>query len=338
MNLSRLEPARACEIVTRFGNQCILVVGDVMLDRFIVGDVSRISPEAPVPVVTFASEHVRLGGAANVAHNVVALGGRGLLVGLVGRDEAAERLVRALETAGLDRTGLVEDAGRPTTEKVRIVTRRNQQIARIDYESDQEIAGPIETEVVRRVRDRSRDTGAFVVSDYLKGTVTRPLVEAILAGQDERRRQATPAAPVIGDPKIPHLGCYGGATLVTPNRQEAETATHRRIRSDADAAVAAREFRARAGCEAVIVTRGEHGLWVSSTELEAGVPAALREVADVTGAGDTVVATLALSLAAGATLGEAAMLANVAAGVAVAKFGAATVSADELLRAVDAVR
>ncbi len=334
MTLPPLDASRAGAIIDRFAAQHVLVAGDVMLDRFIVGDVSRISPEAPVPVVTFATEHVRLGGAANVAHNVVALGGRSGLVGIVGRDDAAGRLAKALDGAGIDRSGLVQDASRPTTEKVRIVTRRNQQIARIDYECDEEISGETEASVLNRIREQGRAAGVFVASDYLKGAITRALVETLLSVREERRQRGSAPPPVIVDPKIPHLACYAGVTLVTPNCLEAETATHRRIRTDAEARDAAREFRVRAACEAAIVTRGEHGIWLSSPDVEGAAPAAVRDVSDVTGAGDTVVATLALALAAGATLPEAAMLANLAAGVAVGKFGAATVTPDELLEAV----
>jgi D-beta-D-heptose 7-phosphate kinase/D-beta-D-heptose 1-phosphate adenosyltransferase len=167
------------------------------------------------------------------------------------------------------------------------------------------------------------------VSDYLKGTVTRRVVEAALA----LSRRGGGRAPVIVDPKIPHLSCYEGATLVTPNHHEAEAATHMRIRTDDDARSAAREFRYRAHCEAVLITRGEQGMWLSDDQVELAVPAAAREVSDVTGAGDTVVATLALALAAGATREEAAVLANRAAGIVVGKFGPATVTPEELIAA-----
>jgi D-beta-D-heptose 7-phosphate kinase/D-beta-D-heptose 1-phosphate adenosyltransferase len=322
-----LDARRAAELVERFGGQSVLVVGDVMLDRFIVGRVTRISPEAPVPVVHFQSEYVRLGGAANVAHNIAALGGRASLAGVVGADAAAKRLAEQLGLAGVMADGLVCDSGRPTTEKVRVVTERNQQVARIDYERESDVGADVERALTAQITRLGHGAQALLVSDYLKGAVTRAVVEALLAigaAGDER-------VPLLVDPKIPHLACYAGATLVTPNQHEAETATHMRIRNDEDACVAAREFRYRAKCDAALVTRGEHGMWLSDDGTDVAIPANARDVADVTGAGDTVVATLSLALASGATLTEAAILANHAAGIVVAKFGPATVTPGELL-------
>jgi rfaE bifunctional protein kinase chain/domain len=326
MTLPPIEAGRAGDLVARFPGLAVLVVGDVMLDRFIVGRVSRISPEAPVPVVQFQAEHARLGGAANVAHNVAALGGRVSLVAIVGTDAPGQRLRQQLSVAGIAADGLVEDPERPTTEKVRIVTDRNQQVARVDYESDADIGGAVERAVIDQIARHGRDARAFLVSDYLKGAITRPLVEALLG-----LRPSAAAPPLVVDPKIPHLAYYRGATLVTPNRHEAETATHRRIRTDEEARDAARVFRNRVECEAVLITRGEQGMWLSDRDADGAVPAVAREVSDVTGAGDTVVATLSLALAAGATLAEAAVLANHAAGVVVGKFGPATLTPAELL-------
>lgn len=329
MTLPPLDSARARSLVSRFATRHVLVVGDVMIDRFIVGTVTRISPEAPVPVVKFQSEHSRLGGAANVAHNIAALGARVTLVGIVGADATAARMREQLETAGLSAEGLVEDPTRPTVEKVRIIAGRNQQVARIDYEEDRDVTGDAEALIAERVARLGEHADVLLVSDYLKGSITRGVMAALLALKQK-------GAPLLVDPKIPHLECYRGATLVTPNNHEAEVATHRLIRNDADAQAAALDFRARAGCESVLITRGEHGMWLSSDVAEGAVPATAREVADVTGAGDTVVATLALAMAAGGSLAEAAVLANHAAGVVVAKFGPATVTPHELLGAVGA--
>jgi D-beta-D-heptose 7-phosphate kinase/D-beta-D-heptose 1-phosphate adenosyltransferase len=303
-------------IAARLADRPIVVVGDVMLDQFTHGRVQRISPEPPVPVVEHIGDEVRLGGAANVAHNIRALGATPRLVGLVGADDAAAALRGALDAAGIAGDGLVTDAARPTTRKVRIVTTRHQQVARVDYESDAEASGAVEAALLAAIDRLAADAAVIVVSDYLKGAVT----PGLMAGLAERR--ARTGVAVLVDPKIPHLAAYAGATLITPNHHEAEVATHTRIRSDADARDAARAFRAAARATSVMITRGEHGLWlaegapaaagqpVHETPLvvETNLPARAREVADVTGAGDTVIATLAVALASGATLLQAAEL------------------------------
>jgi D-glycero-beta-D-manno-heptose-7-phosphate kinase len=322
-------PSRIRTLIGQFDTRRILVVGDVMLDRFVVGSVTRISPEAPVPVVRFRREHERLGGGANVAHNIVALGGQAVLVGTIGDDAAGRRVRARLEDAAIT-ADLVTDPARPTTEKVRVVTERNQQVARIDYEDDTDVGGEIERALAARIAFGGRDAHALLVSDYLKGVVTAGVMDAL-------RALAAPARnrPLVVDPKIPHLACYAGASLVTPNHHEADTATHMRIRTDGEARAAALDFRRRANCAAVLVTRGEHGMYLSADGCETAIAAAAREVADVTGAGDTVAATLALALAAGASLEEAAILANHAAGIVVGKFGAATVSRAELMASLE---
>jgi D-beta-D-heptose 7-phosphate kinase/D-beta-D-heptose 1-phosphate adenosyltransferase len=269
----------------------------------------------------------RMGGAANVAHNINALGGQATLIAVTGMDEGAGTLTHACREAGIA-PSLVGDASRPTTTKVRIVTDRNQQVARIDYEADVEIADDIERRIIGEIETHAPRATAIVISDYLKGCITRAVVQHAVAN-------AAPGVPVLVDPKIPHIEYYAGTTLVTPNHHEAEVATNTRIRSEDDARAAARQFRARAKCANVLMTRGDQGMWLLSDESEGHLPSAAREVADVTGAGDTVIATIAVMLAAGATMSEAARLANEAAGLSVAKFGPATVSLMELLKVVE---
>ena len=324
-----LEPARARALVERFSRASILIAGDAMLDHFVVGRVNRISPEAPVPVVEHDRDDYRAGGAANVAHNVRALGGTAELVAVVGADAAGDRLRLELEGRAVGTGGLVTDEARPTTTKLRIVTNRNQQVARVDYESDDEVTGAVHDALRRHVARLAGAAGAILVSDYLKGTVTRALVGDVVSAGRARR------IPVLIDPKIPHIDYYRGATLVTPNHHEAEIAAHMRVRTDEDAAGAARVFRERAACDHVLITRGERGMCLLDGETATHFPSVAREVADVTGAGDTVIATLALAVAAGASLAEAATLANHAAGVVVGRFGAATVSPEELIDAVE---
>ena len=320
--------------VSRFAGRPVLVIGDLMLDHFVVGRVTRMSPEAPVPVVRFERDEYRLGGAANVAHNLRALGAHVSVVGVVGRDAAADRLTADLEGIGVDVSGVTADPGRPTTTKLRVVTERNQQVSRIDFESDQDLEPAVERVLVGHVEARLQASAAVVISDYLKGVVTREVAARTIA---LARQQGI---PLVVDPKVPHVDYYRGARLITPNHHETEAVTLQRVRTTEDTRMAARAFRARAGCDAVLVTRGEHGMWLLDGEPGAGgvecdLPAAAREVSDVTGAGDTVVATLALGLAAGAPLVDAATLANHAAGIVVARFGPATVTPAELIASFD---
>jgi rfaE bifunctional protein kinase chain/domain len=326
--LPPIAPDRARALVGGMARTHVLVVGDAMLDKFIAGRVTRISPEAPVPVVMFDHESHRIGGAANVAHNVAALGGRATLIALAGADDASATLAQACREAGIS-PAFVSDSGRPTTTKVRIVTERNQQVARIDYESDAEITGDVEQRVVSAIQQHAGEAAAIVISDYLKGCITARVMHA--AVEVGRARQV----PVLVDPKIPHIDYYSGAAVITPNHHEAEIAANMRVRTDDDARSAARVMRERAACNAVLMTRGDQGMWLLGDGLEGSLPAAAREVSDVTGAGDTVIALLAAALAAGATLVEAARLANQAAGIAVAKFGPAVVTPAELLRNID---
>jgi D-glycero-beta-D-manno-heptose-7-phosphate kinase len=315
--------------IDAFPSATVLIVGDVMLDQFVIGRVNRISPEAPVPVVEYDHDDYRVGGAANVANNVRALGGRVELVGLTGADGAGQRLRHLLSSCDIGTSGLVEDATRRTTTKLRIVTTRNLQVARIDYESDHEVSGDALQSLASQVDRLAHEARAILVSDYLKGTVTRELMARVVeAGRSH-------GIPVLVDPKIPHISHYTGATLVTPNHHEAEVATHRRIRTADDAAAAAHLFRERAGCLDVLVTRGEHGMCLLTGGDAVHYAAAAREVSDVTGAGDTVIATIALALAAGASMQDACGLANQAAGVVVAKFGPATLSQAELWAALE---
>jgi len=328
MLLPAISPERIHRIAANFSGAHVLVVGDAMFDRFIVGRVTRISPEAPVPVVAFDHEMSRIGGAANVAHNIAALGGHATLIAVTGRDDTAATLTEACRESGI-RPSLVGDPSRPTTTKVRVVTDRNQQVTRIDYESDTEISGEIEQRIVAEIQRHAPLAKAIIVSDYLKGCVTKAVTEAAV-------RAAGGNIPLLIDPKIPHIDYYAGATVVTPNHHEAEVATHRRVRSHDEARDAARVFRQRARCASVLMTRGDQGMWLLSANAEGYLPSVAREVADVTGAGDTVIATLALALGAGASLEEAARLANEAAGIVVGKFGPSTVSVQELLNAADA--
>ena len=310
--------------MARFERQTILVVGDVMLDHFVIGSVERISPEAPVPVVKFAREEYRLGGAANVAANLRALGARVQIAGLIGDDRSGRRLRETLEDLQVGTSGLVTHPDRCTTRKTRVVTSRNQQVARIDYEDDAEVNGSAGADLVAGIDELASGATAILVSDYLKGVVSREVAAAAIEAA------ARHGIPVTIDPKVPHAGYYRGATLITPNHHEAEAITHLRARTDDEAMQCAARLCTLTGCDSVLITRGEHGMLLHTPNGDSTLPAQAREVSDVTGAGDTVIATLTLALAAGAPLPDAARIANTAAGIVVGKFGPATVSIQEL--------
>ncbi len=315
-------------LLARARGRAVLVVGDVMLDHFVIGRVDRISPEAPVPVVQFDHEELRLGGAANVAHNVASLGGRAVVAGVVGADAQGAQLIADLGRLGIDASAVVTDPARCTTRKLRVVTTRNQQVARIDYECDGELGAPLEESLVRNLTAAVQRADVVLISDYQKGTITERVARAAI---DAARGRGIPS---LVDPKVPHVDYYSGASLITPNHHEAEAVTLTRIRSLEEARAAARRFRERARCDSVLVTRGEHGMWLLGPDGEENLPAEAREVADVTGAGDTVIAGIALGLAGGGSLADAARLANAAAGLAVSRFGPVAITADELRAAL----
>jgi len=325
--MNQMTAERAGRIVAAMAGRSVVVFGDVMLDEFVWGDVTRISPEAPVPVVDIRRESVHLGGAANVLANLRALGLRASVVGVVGADRAGERVRAELRDAGAERAeeNLITDVSRPTTLKTRIIA-HSQLVVRADRERRAPVDGPTEERIVETLRRLLKGADALVVSDYDKGAVTPGVLGEILPAAEAA------GVPVLVDPKLRNFDAYRPATLVTPNHHEALRVTNTEDDTDAGVARAARLIRERLGCRSVLITRGERGMML----LEEGgqavyVPTAAREVYDVTGAGDTVIATLAASVAAGASLVEAAMLANHAAGIVVGKLGTATADAEELL-------
>ena len=312
--------------LSRFSRSRVLILGDVMLDEYVWGTVSRISPEAPVPVVAVRSESIKVGGAGNVATNVAALGGQVSLVGLVGDDAAAERLGHELETAGVKSDGLIVDRTRPTTVKSRVVA-GSQHVVRFDRESDAPIVPAIRERVIAAVRERLSGADVLLISDYAKGLVGPGLVRAVLAMAARQGRI------VAVDPKVQHLPLFKGVTVVAPNHHEAAAAVRLQVRNEADLLRVGRLLLRRLQAGAVLITRGEQGMSL----FEAGkavvhIPTVAREVYDVTGAGDTVMSALSLALAAGADMQAAAIIANYAAGVVVGKRGTATVTRGELTR------
>jgi len=323
-----MTPRRLLELVGRFRRVRALVVGDLMLDHFVWGRVERISPEAPVPVVHVTTEDARPGGAGNVVGNIAALGGRPAACGIVGHDAAGRRLVEALAAVGADTAGVAVSRHGPTIEKTRIIAHQ-QQVVRLDRET---ASGP-DGASARRVRDfvlrQRRRFDIVVVSDYAKGAIGPDLLDALASA-----REREPFVWVV-DPKRANFAHYRRASLVKPNREEASEASGIEIRDRATLCAAGERLLSRWDADAVLVSRGEEGM--ALFKRGGGVeefPTVSREVFDVTGAGDTVLATCALVLGAGGSLEEATVLANHAAGVVVAKIGTATVTADELRAAI----
>ena len=319
---------RADEILRTAGERNVVVYGDVMLDEFVWGDVTRISPEAPVPVVDVRRESVRLGGAANVLANLIALGARASVVGVVGDDRAGGALRAELREAGAADDTLVIEESRPTTVKTRIIA-HSQLVVRADRERRAHVDSATEARIVEVLGRLIEGADAFVVSDYDKGAVTPRVLAEVLPAAYRR------GVPVLVDPKIRNFDAYRPATLVTPNHHEALRLTNTDDHTDEGLKRAGYLIRDRLDCESVLITRGERGMML----LESGhepvyVATAAREVYDVTGAGDTVIATLASALAARASMVESAVLANHAAGIVVGKVGTATATAQEVINSI----
>lgn len=316
------------QYLQRFPQASLLVIGDLILDHYVMGRVSRISPEAPVPVVHVESETLRLGGAANVFNNILSLGGKADLCGVIGADESGRLLLKELGKSRSGRGGVIIDHDRPTTRKSRVIA-HNQQIVRYDMEGRQELKGTLQKRLLRYVESRIRELSCIVVSDYAKGVVSAALMTELT------RMAVLRKIPIIVDPKVEHFSYYKGVTVITPNHLEATQAAGLHGDDDQTIDQAGTVIRQRLGCQSVLITRGEKGMSLYEGEGSSWhLPTQARQVYDVTGAGDTVIGTLALALATGASMREAATLANHAAGIVVGMVGTATVSPKQLLEAV----
>lgn len=312
-------------LFTRAKDIRTLVIGDLMLDEYLWGKAERISPEAPVQVVDVTREDLRLGGAGNVVNNLVALGCQVAVCSVIGGDENGSHLRHAFTGKGVDLTGVFEDPLRLTSKKTRVIA-ANQQIVRIDRESKDEISLEFEEKILDFIAAEAARFNVILVSDYLKGVLTPRVLEAVCAAG---RRLGI---PVVVDPKGSDYGKYRGATILTPNRKEAETASRMAIRDEKGLTGAAETLLAGLELDALLITRSEEGM---SLFMQDGktvhIPTVAREVYDVTGAGDTVLSVLSVGLACGLEFGEAARVANVAAGIAVGKLGTSTVSPAEII-------
>jgi D-beta-D-heptose 7-phosphate kinase/D-beta-D-heptose 1-phosphate adenosyltransferase len=308
-----------------FAQAKVLCIGDVMIDRFIEGSVKRISPESPVPVFNAGKHELFAGGAANVARNIAALGARCTLIGVVGDDGAAVELADRLVAGGGITAAFAKAADRPTTEKTRYVTQGHHML-RVDVEVAKPVSAQVESELIAKVAAHINEAEVLVLSDYAKGVLTERVVREAIA----LARQA--GKPVIVDPKSSDFSRYAGATVITPNAKEVAAATGIEPADNAEAVAAGRAALANTEVEAILITRSEKGMsLVPAVGESTHIPTIGREVFDVVGAGDTVIGTLAIALAAGASLEQSARIANTAAGIVVGKRGTATVSPDELM-------
>jgi rfaE bifunctional protein kinase chain/domain len=317
---------RLLQLLENARGKRIAVIGDAMLDIYLSGDVDRVSPEAPVPVVRVRERRHALGGSANVAQNVVAIGASCELVAAVGADRGAEVLRDMLEAMGIDGASLVT-VSRSTTQKTRIVA-RSQQLLRVDEEEDADISGTDMQRVLEAVRGSIADADAVVLEDYNKGVLVPAVIRAAIDAGLARN------LPIIVDPKFKNFFSYRGATVFKPNRRELEAALGAAVDVDHPDAVPA--TLQRLGVQHILLTLGDRGMALFSSDGEvARVPTVAREVYDVVGAGDTVTAYLASILAAGGSVLEAAIVANIAAGIEVGKLGAVSVTASEVIDFVD---
>jgi len=313
-----------------FGRQTVLCIGDLMLDEFVYGEVSRISPEAPAPVIAAQRSETNIGGAGNVARNIASLGGQCIFTGLIGEDEVGVKMAVTLAQQPGIESVLVHDPARPTTRKVRFVSEHfSTHMLRADWELAQPATGEIEQKLIDAVLPNIARADIVLLSDYAKGVLTARVIRNVIDAAKKLGKR------VIVDPKSANLAIYRGATLLTPNRKEFAEATRSRADSEAGIAEAAKDAMYLADCEAMLVTQSEHGMTLVTRQGESiHVPALPVKVRDVSGAGDTVAAALALALAAGADWEAALRVANAAAAVAVGKKGTATVTAAELRRKI----
>ena len=313
--------------VPKFRKATILVIGDLMLDEFVWGKVNRISPEAPVPVVWVQSESTMPGGSANVANNIAALGGHVIPIGLIGDDRWGHALVHDLSERKID-TSAILTSRRHTTVKTRVIA-HHQQVVRVDREQRESLPANTVERLIETIERRIGEADALIIEDYGKGVITRQLLETVIPLARSKKKLITV------DPKEEHFELYRGVTALTPNRQEAGEAVGRELETDAQIDAAGAEILRRLVCDGVLVTLGEDGMRLFEQEqAPLRISTVAREVFDVAGAGDTVIATFTLALASGASMEQAARLANVAAGIVVGKLGVATASPGELQQAI----
>ena len=314
------------KILKAFKKTRVLVIGDMILDRYIWGRVSRISPEAPVPVVEVTDENFLLGGAANVANNIISLGGHATIVGLAGEDRGGEILTGLLEERGIGCEGVLSSP-RPTTVKTRVIA-HSQQVVRFDREDRDRVDGKALRNLLRYITAVIPGHDAVIISDYKKGIVSPELVREVM------KRAKRKNIFVSVDPKVGHFHCYKNVSLITPNVLEASLASGLEIRDEMSLLNAGRILLRKIPCDSVLITRGEHGMSLFRKGQVVHIPTAAKNVYDVTGAGDTVIAAFTLAHAAGASMENAAVIANHAAGIVVGEVGTAVATLDQLRKSL----
>ena len=314
------------KLIKKFKNKKVLVVGDLMIDEYIWGKVSRISPEAPIPVVEVQKEDSKPGGAANVILNLVSLGAKVFAAGVTGRDDNAKRLKSYLKKVKVNTAAVVSDKSRPTTVKTRVIA-HHQQVVRIDKEVKSDISAITAKAIIRKVSKLIKKMDAVIFSDYDKGLLTRGLVDGIMNMAKGRI--------VTVDPKPGNVDIFRNVTLISPNKKEASEAAGINISNEEDVLNVSKILKDITNSQAILITRGEEGMSLYEDGNLRSVPTVAREVFDVTGAGDTVISVVTLALACGSTFDEAAVLSNIAAGEVVAEVGVVTLSPKELEAAVD---
>ena len=323
--MDNMDIGRVNEIVKSIRGAQTIVIGDVMLDRYLWGVVNRISPEAPVPVVEVREDTVRLGGAANVANNIVSLGASCRIFGVIGDDADGRELRQRIEERGISVSGLVLDGNRPTSVKTRVIA-HNQQVVRTDREIRDEIVGTVADDLIEQAISGVDHCDAVIISDYGKGVITRQLLEGLIS------RARSKGKIVAVDPKEAHFMNYQGVSVITPNQYEAGGAVGRRIADDQALREVGWQIMDLLKPEALLVTRGEQGMSLFQRDRSYHhFPTVARQVYDVTGAGDTVICSFTLALCGGATMAEAAHIANHAAGIVIREVGTAAVSPQELV-------
>ena len=314
------------KILKEFGKKKIFVIGDLILDRYIWGKVDRISPEAPVPVVEVTREDFLLGGASNVANNIVALGGSATIVGVAGNDRAGDVLTSLLHKQGIKCHGIFRSS-RTTIVKTRVIA-HNQQVVRFDKEDKDRIDGKISKGLLEYIQGHLPDHDAVIISDYKKGVVSSELIKEVL-------KSAKPSKIFVSvDPKVGHFKFYKGVSLVTPNLAEASLASGIEIKDEKSLIHAGKTLLKTLSCDAVLITRGEQGMSLFEKEKVTHILTITKDVYDVTGAGDTVIAAFTLARAAGASMRTAAAVANHAAGIVVGKVGTAVATPDQLRKSL----